>query len=277
MKKLESQWPVRGSDYFEFKSKVVKDKFAIGVWQPTCDVVKKSEDNLRPLNVVYLLDGKFMLGVAVSTCTMLSVDLIKPGFPKLLLVAIDYLEGEKNQRNRDFTHIELGFSRRVSDEISGGADNFLRFIEEELDPMIRSRYNTCDLPAGILGDSFGGTFSFHAFRRQSKAFDKYWFGSPALLLTGFDYIEEVKNILHTSLVHKTEIFLSIGELETNGGYAFYEEASSNYNQLVSILTSIKHHQLRWRSKVYSGHTHSTIWVPSVNDALIYLYGPHFPQ
>ena len=44
----------------------------------------------------------------------------------------------------------------------GGADKFLAFLEKELDPLIRSRYNAKPGPAGILGDSFGGTFTFQS-------------------------------------------------------------------------------------------------------------------
>ena len=159
----------------------------------------------------------------------------------------------------------------------GGADNFLRFLEEELDPLIRARYDVSDRPAGILGDSYGGTFTFHAFRRQSKLFDKYFLGSPGLFTTGVDYIGEVRKLLEGELVHDTKMYLSFGAMEANGGVSFYEDMGRNYNSLVSVLHSTPNDQLTFASKMYPGHTHTTILAPAINDALLYLYGPHLPR
>jgi len=278
---LKQSWGIRGSESFAFKSKAVGDDMAVGVWQPDQSMMTVSGRESKPMDVVYVLDGSWALGMA-STISMLQlVDLVKPGFPQLLLVGVDYLTGKPNARTRDYTHTDLATPLVPGDlppeQTIGGADNFLRFLEDELDPFIRSKYDVSDKPAGILGDSYGGTFTFHAFRRQSKLFDKYWLGSPGLFTTGVDYIGQIKKILEGKLVHDTKMFLSFGALEANGGIPFYEDMGRNFNSLVNVLSTTSNNQLEWDSRIYPDHTHTTILAPAINDAILYLYGPHFPQ
>ena len=277
-------WPLRGSESFRFDSKAVGDSLAVGVWKPDLARLEGlgiSVAQDQPLDLVYVLDGSWALAIAATICQLQLLDLVKPGFPPLLLVGIDYLEDKPNARTRDYTHNDLATplapGELPAEQTIGGADRFLKFLEDELDPMIRARYPVNDEPAGILGDSYGGTFTFHAFRRQSKLFNKYFLGSPGLFDTEFDYIAQVKSLLEGELIHDTKIYLSFGALEAGGGVSFYEEMGRNYMRLVSTLTTTPNDQLTFRSKIYPGHTHTTILAPALNDALLYLYGPHMPS
>ena len=276
-------WPVRGSEAFEFESAAVGDTMAVGVWRPDPQMLAAGgRDANEPLDIVYVLDGSWALGVAATICTLQLVDLIKPGFPPLMLVAVDYPEGNANARSRDYT-MRDSVPKAMAEALSaspattpGGADSFLRFLEEELDPLVRSRYNTKGTTAGILGDSFGGTFTFYAFLRQSKLFDRYWLGSPGIFTTDTDYVAQFAALVAGDLVADTKMYLSFGELEANGGVEFYEDMGRNFNRLVSGLTKNPNDRLVWKSRVYPGHTHTTILAPAINDALLYLYGPHAP-
>ena len=158
----------------------------------------------------------------------------------------------------------------------GGADKFLGFLEKELDPLIRSRYSVKPGPAGILGDSFGGTFTFYAFLKQSPLFHKYWLGSPGIFTTDTDYLAQIDTVVAGTLVHETRMFLSSGELEAHGGVSFYEDMGRKFDQLVGVLDQRRNGRLTYRAKRYPGHTHTTVLAPAINDALLYLYGPHFP-
>ncbi len=110
----------------------------------------------------------------------------------------------------------------------------MAFLEEELDPFIRSKYNTTNKRAGILGDSFGGTFTFYAFLKQSKLFDRYWLGSPGIFTTETDYVAQFGALLKGELAHPTKMYLSMGSREIDGGIPFYEEMGRNYKRLVNV-------------------------------------------
>ena len=271
-------WPLRDTESFEYHSKAVGDKMAIGVWSPPKGLPHTPVDKNPPLDVVYVLDASFALGITATICMLQYADLINPGFAPVLLVGVDYPVGQPNARTRDYTMADsvpswLTEKFSASPEMTpGGADKFLAFLEEELDPFIRARYNTTNKPAGILGDSFGGTFTFFAFLKQSKLFDRYWLGSPGLLTTGTDYVAQFETLLKGKLDHQTKMFLSFGSREINGGVALYEDVGRNYNRLVSALNRTPNDNLVWASKIYDGHTHTSVVAPALNDALLYLFG-----
>ena len=273
-------WPVRGSESFEIASKAVGDTFAVGVVPPDARVLAMfGRPADQPVDLVYVLDGSWALGIASGIAMLQMADLIKPGFPPLLLVGVDYPVGAPNARSRDYTMVDSapkamaeGMAANPKTAI-GGADNFLRFLEEELDPMIRSRYNTTGKPAGILGDSFGGTFTFYAFLKQTRLFDRYWLGSPGIFTTETDYLAKFRETLAAPLVHDTRMFLSLGDLEANGGIDFYEDMGRNFNSMVSALKTRPNAQLTWKHQLYPGHTHTSVLAPAINDAILYLFKP----
>ena len=89
-------WPVRGSEAFEFESAAVGDTMAVGVWRPDPQILAAGgRDANEPLDIVYVLDGSWALGVAATICTLQLVDLIKPGFPPLMLVPSTIQKGTR--------------------------------------------------------------------------------------------------------------------------------------------------------------------------------------
>jgi predicted alpha/beta superfamily hydrolase len=276
-------WPVRGTEAFDLESKEVGDTMAVGVWQPDPQfLAARGVPAGGKLDLVYVLDGSWALGIAAALATLQLADLIRPGFPPLLLVGVDYPEGRPNARSRDYT-MKDSVPKAMAQALAatpatnpGGADKFLAFLEKELDPYIRSHYNVKPGPAGILGDSFGGTFTFYAFLKQSPLFDKYWLGSPGIFTTDTDYVAQVEKLVAGTLGHDTRMFLSLGELEASGGVSFYEDIGRNFARLVDVLDKARNSRLTHRSKRYPEHTHTSVLAPAINDAMLYLYGKHFP-
>ena len=191
-------------------------------------------------------------------------------------------EGQPNARTRDYTHTDLATPLQEGElppeQTIGSADNFLRFLEEELDPFIRARYDVSDRPAGILGDSYGGTFTFHAFRRQSKLFELVLFSAvrgcspPASTTSG-----RCGSCLRASWHTTRRCTFRSAPWRPTAGVSIYEEMGRNYNSLVSVLNSTPNDGSRSHRRCIRGHTHTTILAPALNDALLYLYGPHLPR
>ena len=278
-------WTLRGSEAFDVESKAVGDTLAVGVWQPPEAFLKARGVTRGRFDIVYVLDGSWALPVAAGICMLQLVDLVRPGFPPLLLVGVDYPEDKPNARTRDYTMVDAVDAAlakaanygSTKETTPGGADRFLAFLENELDPLIRSRYPVTDKPAGILGDSYGGTFTSYAFVKQSRLFNRYWLGSPGLFTTKADWVSQLENVAAGRLVHDTRMFLSFGELEAWGAVPFYEDMGRNFGRLTNWLARHPNPQLTYRSKLYPGHTHTTVLAPAMNDALLYLFGPHFPE
>lgn len=279
LKSVGSPWPLRNSEAFEYQSAAVGDRMAVGVWSHAGSSPLRSDAKGPPLDLVYVLDGSFALAVAATVCSLLAADMVNPGFKPVLLVGVDYTDDKLNARTRDYTmkdsvpaYVTKMVPALTPQTTPGGADKFLAFLENELDPLIRSKYNIADKPAGILGDSFGGTFTFYAFLRQSKLFDRYWLGSPAIYPTASDYVGQFEARLKDKLVHPTKMFLSMGSKEMSAGIELYEDIGRSFNHILSALRRNPSADLAWSSRVYDGYTHTQVFTPALNDALIYLYG-----
>ena len=51
----------------------------------------------------------------------------------------------------------------------------------------------------------------------------------------------------------------------------YEEIGRSYNSLKTALEQSEN-DLSWKSRIYHGHTHTSVFAPALTDALIYLFG-----
>lgn len=120
--------------------------------------------------VIYLLDGPGHFHHTTGTARFLSGNGRMPG---VIVVAIT-----NTDRTRDLTpptHVDsLG-----TFPTSGGADNFLEFISEELKPYVEEKFRT--RPYSILiGHSFGGLLANHALVHRPDIFNAYVSISPSL-------------------------------------------------------------------------------------------------
>lgn len=271
---------LRGSESFELRSEHVGDTFAVGVVRPDRlpGLPLTQADAAEGFQLVYVLDGSFMLPIASTICLLQRSDLIRPGFPPLLLVGVDYPENATNQRSRDYTMHdsvprEMAEGLKAAGLSCGGAAAFLSFLADELDPLIRSRYPVQAGPAGLLGDSFGGTFALHAFLEQSPLFDRYWLGSPGIFTTGTDYVSQVGKLLEGELVGPTRMFLTLGELEAAGPVPLYNDLGAQFTRLTDVLADTPNAALAHEARRYQGETHTSVLAPALKDALLYLYDP----
>lgn len=116
--------------------------------------------------VLFLLDGRnhFQHGVA-ATDYLNRIGII----PNVIVVAIT-----NTDRNKDFLP-----SKVERAPTGGGADNFLKFFEQELIPLINDRFKTSPYRI-LMGHSFGGTFTTYAFLKKPELFSAYIAVSPVV-------------------------------------------------------------------------------------------------
>jgi predicted alpha/beta superfamily hydrolase len=61
---------------------------------------------------------------------------------------------------------------------SGGAEDFLRFVREDLIPFMVSEYRADPADRCFMGSSLGGIFGLYSLFRHSDTFQRYIIGSP---------------------------------------------------------------------------------------------------
>ncbi len=128
--------------------------------------------------VLYLLDGDYCFAMATDVLRYLNYS---GEVPEMILVAIAYdsvkmaSEGGKNMRVRDLTP-----SPAENRPGSGGAENFRRFVKEEVFPFIESNYRVAPGDRALWGHSLGGLFGLYVLFHSPEFFRRYIIVSPAL-------------------------------------------------------------------------------------------------
>ena len=271
---IKSMDMVAESEQFELRSDKIGEDFLIQVGLPSS---YGSGDKRYP--VVYLLDGNLIFGAATDIARLLTKDLIEPGIPEVIVVGIGYVKAEwmGGLRTRDLTpkgsvpqsYHEMTDHLYPFKQTSGGADDFLAFIENEVDPLIRQRYQTDGGKAGILGDSYGGLFTYYAFLKQSPLFDKYWFGSPGLIQEDTRLLDELPALLQKTDFKGQRVYISVGERELH--HSFYGPLGRNYTKMVEAFETYPGNNLSMKSQVFPGATHTSVIPAAMTQALLYLY------
>lgn len=103
--------------------------------------------------------------------------------PAGLIVAVGHMSGEPmdvDARAQDYTPAT---SAPAGDQLSarhGGAQAFLRFLTEELRPLLAAHFPMDPQRHTLFGFSYGGLFALNTLATAPQHFQRYWAASPSL-------------------------------------------------------------------------------------------------
>lgn len=154
--------------WFSMSSTIMKEQRDYGIYLPPA---YQSEPERR-FPVMYMLDGDASKLLSMSGVVQaLSTYELENQIPQFIIVSIP-----NTNRNRDLTPTatDLIFEGKELAKIegSGGANQFIGFIEKELIPTIDKNYRTKDTKM-LVGMSFGGLLAGHALLTQPQIFSHY--------------------------------------------------------------------------------------------------------
>lgn len=207
-------------------------------------------ESLQAYPVLYLLDAETQFHSVTGAVQSLSI--FSERIPEMIVIGIT-----NTLRSRDLTPRSESPEDLQYVPESGGADKFLRFLHEELQPWVAARYRT--QPYRILwGHSFGGLFGIYALSVHPEAFDAYLAISPALHWNSQALPNRFEN--RTSKLSGTAyLFVSWGDNEPR-----IRPASE---RLVEALKAHPVAGLRWSHRYYPGEDHRSTPHRSTYDAL----------
>lgn len=178
-------------------------------------------NSAQTYSALYLLDGEEDFDFVARKCNEISGN---HAASNVLVVSIGY----GNDRALDYTPTKTG-----SD--TGGAPEFMEFIETLLIPSIEHRYSVDTTRAGriILGHSYGGLFGTYAFATHNEVFGNYILLSPSLWFDDLVTLQYEKENRAANALSDQLVFLGQGELENAGKMqapfeAFYQILQKNY-------------------------------------------------
>lgn len=177
----ENSASIPGTIRFDFRPRAGGEPYRIFLHTP---------DGAAPAGgwpVLHLLDANAVIGTAVDALRVQSAYPLGTGIDKAVIVGIGYpTEDAYDSVRRSW---DMGPPPGVTypphrpggpDVRTGGADEFLAFIEDELKPEIARRLPVDPARQAIFGHSFGGLFVLHALFTRPDAFSDWIAASPAI-------------------------------------------------------------------------------------------------
>lgn len=257
---------IRNTEVREIKSKIVEGMtYEIHISLP--ENYEKSKDTYP---VVYYLDAFSWGGTVIETYRLLrAFDEIQP----LILIGISYKEATDQEasfyRSRDFiptqiTEKNTGSYSKIIPPASGGASEFLKFIKEELKPMIASHYRVNENNCAIFGISTGALFASYAMFSEPNVFNKYLLGSPRFDRDNFVILEFEEKYHSKNDSLPVKVFLSVGTED-------WEFIILSWTKLRDRLIQRNYKGLELVIKAFDGENHTSCIPATISRGFRELY------
>ena len=141
---------------------------------------------------------------------------------------------------------------------TGGADQFLRFLGDELIPYLDETNRTLDYRV-LVGHSFGGLFALHALMARPEVFDGYiaispstWWNQQALVSALPDFLAKQRDL-------RASLYMTTGN---EGG-----EMLSSAQRIAEILKRDAPATMQWQFHHMPAESHGSIPHRSLYDGL----------
>lgn len=187
--RLASPATIAGSIQFDMKSNVSGRMYRIYVYEPL--------EGPPPVGypVMYVTDGNTFFCTAAMQAEMMQA--------RTLIVGIGYPTEDRKEpdilRLWDFTwnappaDIRSRYSAYLDpqDSAYGGAEDFFRFLKEEVEPLVAANYRIDRRHRAIFGDSLGGFFALRLLFKHPGEFRTYVGASPSVWWNDKEVLREL--------------------------------------------------------------------------------------
>ena len=156
---------------------------------------------------------------------------------------------------------------------AGGAERFLGFLRDELDPAIRDAYRCDDSKPTLVGASSGGAFVLYTMVSGASPFDKYICISPAAGVAN-DRLYELEAEYAGS--HKdlpARLFLCAGSEEMSGRTTALAGIASGVARFTELFLVRGYPSLVVKSQIMDGEAHHTIFPRALMHGLLHTFAP----
>ncbi len=224
--------------------------------------------------VAFILDGEIFLPTVNNVQNYYSGG----STPEMVLVGI---ANDKN-RVRDLTTSTISTKYGMPfNEQNGEADNFRKFIKEELIPFIENKYPVTKYRT-LIGHSYGGLFTISTLIHQPNLFANYLAIDPSLDWDNQKLLNEAEEKLATQNYKNKALFMSLsGQLHMQNSeitidnvmqdpteYTLFPRSNIAFSKLAQENAK---NGLLCEWKFYPNDIHGTIPFPSIMDGLISLF------
>ncbi|HEU0126781.1 alpha/beta hydrolase [Flavobacterium sp.] len=186
----------------EIQSKELNEKRTLNIYLP--EGYNPAEATKYP--VIYLLDGSADEDfIHISGLVQFNSFEWINQVPKSIVVGIATVD-----RKRDFTFPTTIENDKTRFPTTGHSDQFIAFIEKELQPFIEKKYKTTESKM-IIGQSLGGLLGTEILLKKPSLFNKYVIVSPSLWWNNGSLLDLDAEVLKENYKPQTEIYIAVGK------------------------------------------------------------------
>jgi predicted alpha/beta superfamily hydrolase len=244
----------------EIQSKELSEKRILNIYLP--EGYNKNDTTKYP--VVYLLDGSadedFIHVVGLYQFNNFSwINRV----PKSIIVGIATVD-----RRRDFTFPTTIEADKKRYPTTGHSEQFINFIEKELQPYIEKNYKSTSSKT-IIGQSLGGLLAAEILLKRPTLFNQYIIVSPSIWWDNGSILNLSSPILKDDFKQSTKVYIGVGkEGLVPGDNPHVMEVDANL--LADKISSGKSKNVTLYFDYLPGEDHATIMHQAVFNALRYL-------
>ncbi|MFD1874849.1 alpha/beta hydrolase-fold protein [Hymenobacter bucti] len=226
--------------------------------------------------VAYVFDADAQFASTVSMLQFLSTH-YNSVCPEMMVVGILH---ENRRKELTPTHAEVipPYWDAASTQASGGGEQFLAFIEQELMPYLDRHYPTQPYKL-LMGHSLGGLAAMQTFVHHTPLFNAYVCLDPSMWWDNQALLRDAKAALETRRFAGTSLYLGIAhtvddDLDLNTIQAdttFDTKHLRSLLQLQGYLEKNKQNGLNYQGKYYANDSHMSVPFIAAYDAFHFLF------
>jgi hypothetical protein len=222
-------------------------------------------DTTKRYPVIIILDANAFFESVVS---QLKFSSFIGEIPKAIIIGVGYKDFNTmdSLRTRDYTYPKAIPEYEMS--VSGGADKFKLFIDEELLPELAKEYRINLDNSTLCGHSLAGYFSlFYSLKslEENKFSIKNVVSASPSLHYNHRYIFNMAKVIQANKM-PMKLYISVGS-----GDMADEESKGILNQFVTVLTNRKLDGLKLEQAEYTNFGHIDAAIPGFIKGLSYIY------
>jgi len=256
-------------------SKILNEQRRILVYVPASASSEVYTKQRYP--VAYLLDGDAVhFSSVVGMIRRLNSSY---NCPEMIVVGILNID-----RGKDFTPTHMNSFQfidlvdSISGKKSGGGENFVSFLENELIPHVDSLYPTAPYRM-LFGHSLGGLAVINILIHHSNLFRSYVAIDPAMGWDNQKLLKEAKEVLANNSYSGISLFLGIPNTMKAGmdTIKVKKDISKSTEQIRSVFELRdyfiinRQNQLRFAYKYYENDNHTSVPLITEYDALRFIF------
>lgn len=260
------------------RSKILNETRRVWVYVPASANNKMYTQQVYP--VVYLLDGPSHFHSLTGLIQQLSFVSGNTVLPEMIVVGIQNTDRTRDLTPTHSTKSPFGQSPE-SLKTSGGAANFLSFLEKELIPYVDSTYPVAPYKT-LVGHSFGGLFTMHTLLHKPELFNAYIALDPSLWWDDQALAKKAIAALQQQTFPAKPFYLAIANvLNTRNDIKKIEKDTSIFGigmrtafQFAKTMDRFKKANQPWHWKYYTDDSHGSVPLIAQYDALRTIFKGH---